>query len=518
MSDEQFSQLVFEAGESRAQLELVDLKAVLDEIPSTPQEIIQWLRNEAKEVLREDLGLSSGDVSELIMLRKQDLKTLISEGSGTPGDFMKLEAGLELLDAAAAKIDKHDSKPLLRLSEGLSGIASLVSAEGASGPPKGLGGAVKGHVDAVAADGPTFAELVQMYSKEQKLKGKWTDKTELENAAIYRTLTGLLPEDVPASALTRQDFLKVAELLDTYPSNGTKRYPGYTPLEMAVEGKKLDSKDVLSIRTRNKHTDRLSTVCKWAAQNGLILRNLAEGLGREEKGLASSARQPFTLEDVQRLFKAISDHKCVDPRKRDQTPKPFMYWMPVLAYYTGARVNELASLRYKDIVQVDGVHCFSITQQNDGENETKTEAGSRIVPIHPELIRLGFLEFAESHKSAVRLFDELERTDNGLGDGVSRWFNGHPDKSYSFRIRAGVIGEKLTFHSFRHTFATSLEQGKVEPITIKRLLGHTMNDDVTFGRYSKGINAEIGLEAIVSGVPVLNDLVCYQAWVAARRF
>ncbi|MBM2883739.1 hypothetical protein JFK97_04995, partial [Chromobacterium phragmitis] len=346
MSDEQFSQLVFEAGEGRAQLELVDLKAVLDEIPSTPQEIIQWLRHEAKEVLREDLGLSSGDVSELIMLRKQDLKTLISEGSGTPVDFMKLEAGLELLDAAAAKIDKHDSKPLLRLSEGLSDIASLVPAEDASGPSKGLGGAVKGYVDAVAAgaswrsaDGPTFAQLVEMYSKEQKLKGKWTDKTELENAAIYRTLTGLLPENVPASALTRQDFLKVAELLDTYPSNATKRYPGYTPLEMAAEGKKLDSKDVLSIRTRNKHTDRLSTVCKWAAQNGLILRNLAEGLGREEKGLASSARQPFTLEDVQRLFKAISDHKCVDPRKRDQMPKPFMYWMPVLAYYTGARVN-----------------------------------------------------------------------------------------------------------------------------------------------------------------------------------
>ncbi|MEN3032017.1 site-specific integrase [Chromobacterium amazonense] len=459
------------------------------------------------------------------MLRKQDLKTLISEGSGTPVDFMKLEAGLELLDAAAAKIDKHDSKPLLRLSEGLSDMASLVPAEEASGPSKGLGGAVKGHVDAVAAgaswrsaDGPTFAQLVEMYSKEQKLKGKWTDKTELENAAIYRTLTGLLPENVPASALTRQDFLKVAELLDTYPSNATKRYPGYTPLEMAAEGKKLDSKDVLSIRTRNKHTDRLSTVCKWAAQNGLILRNLAEGLGREEKGLANSARQPFTLEDVQRLFKAISDHKCVDPRKRDQMPKPFMYWMPVLAYYTGARVNELASLRYQDIVEIDGVHCFSITQQNDGEKETKTEAGSRIVPIHPELIRLGFLEFAESQKYALRLFEELERTDNGLGDGVSRWFNGHPDKSYSFRIRAGVIGEKLTFHSFRHTFATSLEQGRVEPITIKRLLGHTMNDDVTFGRYSKGINAEIGLEAIVSGVPVLSDMVCYKAWIAARRF
>jgi integrase len=51
------------------------------------------------------------------------------------------------------------------------------------------------------------------------------------------------------------------------------------------------------------------------------------------------------------------------------------------------------------------------------------------------------------------------------------------------------MGDKL-FHSFRHTMTTQLERAGVEPLLIKRILGHAL-DDVTFGRYSKGNSGAI---------------------------
>jgi integrase len=64
----------------------------------------------------------------------------------------------------------------------------------------------------------------------------------------------------------------------------------------------------------------------------------------------------------------------------------FHYWMPLLGHFTGARVNELASLRPEDFVTEGGIPCLSISQQNDGTKETKSAAGVRTIPLHPELI------------------------------------------------------------------------------------------------------------------------------------
>ncbi len=71
------------------------------------------------------------------------------------------------------------------------------------------------------------------------------------------------------------------------------------------------------------------------------------------------------------------------------------YWIPILGLYTGARIGELCQLAAADIEKTDGVDLIHITDQGEGQS-VKTTAGRRLVPVHPELVRLGFLEYADA--------------------------------------------------------------------------------------------------------------------------
>lgn len=71
------------------------------------------------------------------------------------------------------------------------------------------------------------------------------------------------------------------------------------------------------------------------------------------------------------------------------------------------RVNEIAQLLLSDLTVIDGIDCFNVTDEPDANDEddkqeiarrksVKTEAGKRIVPIHPKLIELDLLHYTQS--------------------------------------------------------------------------------------------------------------------------
>jgi integrase len=67
--------------------------------------------------------------------------------------------------------------------------------------------------------------------------------------------------------------------------------------------------------------------------------------------------------------------------------------MPIFALYSGARLNEIASIKLADVSEYSsGKYAFQI---RDG----KTLASKRIVPIHSDIVNLGFIEYLEDVKS-----------------------------------------------------------------------------------------------------------------------
>jgi integrase len=141
------------------------------------------------------------------------------------------------------------------------------------------------------------------------------------------------------------------------------------------------------------------------------------------------------------------------------------YWIPLLGLYTGARVGELAQLRVEDIEETKAGPFIRITEEEGAT--VKTEAGVRRVPVHRELIRLGFIEYVEAMKKAgaVALWPAYKLRKGKPGGYFSDWVN-------PFHKEATGNPSAPVFHELRHTVRSALFSAKVDRATIGLLIGH----------------------------------------------
>src|SRR5687768_14137237 len=102
-------------------------------------------------------------------------------------------------------------------------------------------------------------------------------------------------------------------------------------------------------------------------------------------------RLPYDAGDLKKLF---SD-EAVERRKG----KPADEWLPFLALYTGGRLEELGQLRTADVREHDGVTYLAI-EGGDGKR-IKNRSSRRRIPVHPELVGLGFLSFVARQRTAT---------------------------------------------------------------------------------------------------------------------
>lgn len=166
------------------------------------------------------------------------------------------------------------------------------------------------------------------------------------------------------------------------------------------------------------------------------------------------ARQPFTRQDVCTLLVRTVD--------------PALAALVRLAAFTGARVTELCHLRIEDIGEEAGLPTLHL--------DSKTEAGDRVIPIHPELRTL---------LTGLR----GDRTTGWLLPGLVA--NKYGDRSctippaFSRLKRTLGFGPDKVFHSLRKTVATALENLGAPENVAADILGHEKKT-MTYGLYSGG--------------------------------
>lgn len=117
----------------------------------------------------------------------------------------------------------------------------------------------------------------------------------------------------------------------------------------------------------------------------------------------------YTVRQAQKVLKAA--------RKQE---KPFLRWVPWLLAYTGARINEIAPLERQDVFKL-GKNWFIHIHPDDDDSDTKTgrttkSSKGRKVPIHPDVISEGFIDFVEKIESG-RIFPD-PRIDQNVRDWI----------------------------------------------------------------------------------------------------
>src|SRR5262249_41100229 len=107
------------------------------------------------------------------------------------------------------------------------------------------------------------------------------------------------------------------------------------------------------------------------------------------------------------------------------------------------------------------------------EKRLKTKQSKRDVPIHPELVRIGFLDFVATRQkdcSSPRLFPELRAGKTGyFSNPFSKWFGRFVETVLSRSTDA-------TFHSFRHQFRDATRAARLSVESVARLAGWETGD------------------------------------------
>ena len=229
--------------------------------------------------------------------------------------------------------------------------------------------------------------------------------------------------------------------------------------------------------------------------NGIVNERVVEAaqpldFDEESDGEDEGGYIAFSAADLQRLFHpAVYEAHAAGDAAR--------YWIPLLGRYTGCRLNEIAQAGVRDVRKLGEIPCLCITSIEKDANgnivplaqrrkRLKTKAGRRSIPLHPELLRLGFTEYAEDrHKEGKALLFDLP------------WFKKDAYGKYpgrDFRRLSEAVGvwekKRRVFHSFRATISQQLDVAGLDSTLVDRFLGHRVNTVRArhYGRNREGIS------------------------------
>jgi len=207
-----------------------------------------------------------------------------------------------------------------------------------------------------------------------------------------------------------------------------------------------------------------TTVLEWTTRHTWA--------GLDIKATTSARRRPFTDDELKTLFSTELHTRYVLPTV-PKAGRDAAYWIPLLGAFTGARLGELCQLRTVDVQTIEGMHVLVLTDDGEGQS-IKSAAGHRTVPIHSELLRLGFMEYAKATKDAGHdsLWPDMPLREGKPSDYFGRWFRG-------FREGLGLHGPGLpTFHYFRHTVRPLMRRAGFSESTQDKVTGHETQGSV----------------------------------------
>ncbi|MBJ9658652.1 tyrosine-type recombinase/integrase [Burkholderia multivorans] len=347
-------------------------------------------------------------------------------------------------------------------------------------PAGGSGDAVVSLGVAGAPSGVTVDQAIERFENDPQ-RANLSAKNLNGYRQSFKLLREIVGGDAPLSAVTREHARRVQEVLAHLPPNATKTFPKMTLVEAASHAAKNGIAPI-SAKTAEVQLGNFASFFAWAVREHIIDRTPAGGLQPlQEKRSKDEGRQPFSDADLVKLFSADLFR---EPYHRVAPGSLGRYWVPLLALYHGARLNELCQMETADAGVADGIPFLHFREESatDEEKHLKTRNSERIIPIHPVLQQLGFLDYVEATRRArhARLFPSLTKSATGYySDNFSKWFGRFCDK-------CGVTDSRLAFHSFRHGFRDAARAANIPREIAQALGGWSNGDDSTSEDYGKG--------------------------------
>ena len=335
---------------------------------------------------------------------------------------------------------------------------------------------------------------------EEGLEGKTARQYEAFGTLLQR-VTG----KTDVRSLLQPDLVHFRSVLFKLPKSfGKSKEDRSLPIEtILARAATLPKADVgFSVGTVNRYVDHASALVAAAKSEGFELHPRLDpsSLRRKEKVRQRDKKRTFMLNELKKLF---AHRYWTDPGSGRSLPPldvrrtSGLYWVPLIAAYTGMRREEIAGIGVDYVREEDGIVFFDIIETDD--RRLKTVASRRRVPVHNDLIELGLLDVvcAAKVRGGGLLFPDLrEPASKILGRKVGR----HMAKLVQ-EIWAEA-GDGLSVQSIRHYVQHLLDLDKDVPEKVARdLMGHEGTDvhSSVYGAQSP----LVALKAAIDRLPTL---------------
>ncbi len=297
------------------------------------------------------------------------------------------------------------------------------------------------------ADTPKLSEAWLSFVESRQ----WSDRLKKNNQLLFNNVRHFLG-DRHVGDVTKELLKHTLSSIACLPKRNLKRYKG-VPLEQ-ITSMQIPEEDRVSGKTVKEHLK----LCQ-----GLFNSCLVKDLHVLEK----SPTEGLSLDTKDNRFASLGDSEVVKVIERSSKKPEWFRWFLLLAVYSGARRSELSRLRSGDfkVCHDTGRHYFVI-------HYGKTDAARRQVPVHRRLVEEGFLEWVRERDGD--LFPVAHTNPNRVTDMFSSLLD----------VKVNDLGERIVFHSLRHTFITKARSAGVEAVLVQQVVGHEKTGAGLTDRYT----------------------------------
>lgn len=352
---------------------------------------------------------------------------------------------------------------------------------------------------AVAPAGITLAALIEQFDREFIHGEDITAKTMNKNRAALTMIRRYFGEETAVAMIDREALVGFRDTLAMLPPNVTKKFGSTADLKQIATENSESRGSILNRETQTTYLRLANSLFEFAKERRHVAYNDAANL--RPKGRATPAqarRRPFTPAQLRTIFTAPIYTGCVDDERGyakcgPNHPRRSRFWVPLIALFTGLRMEEILQLTPGHIQMGRDDLPFAFISP---EMKVKTENGFREVPIHRELLRIGFMVHVAERRRAgedALLFDDVPAASDGYrSTNFSKRFA-------TFLKSLGIKDDprRTCFHSYRHNFRDGLRQPAANPDFIREAGGWASRD--TSDIYGDGTPAHL-MRALIDGI------------------
>ena len=412
-------------------------------------------------------------------------------GAIAPRDAQKQARALATVtDQWFARLARGEACALAALATTVDGAPALVLARPARRASKQRPDLVSAQTGSLA-----FREVAERYLAASQ--GAWTAKATQQNCTTFR-LFGSTIGDAGISDIQRCHIAQFVESMRKLPANYARSPQSARmtlPELVGVCATTNAGVASLTAKTIARHLSALSGLFSWAEQQGLRNElNPAHRFKLKAAGGTAPKRRPWRSHELATLFRSPIWTGC-ESAGQGAEPGSYVirdarYWLPLMALFTGMRLEEICKLGPVDVRDAGGFWVLDVLANERGR--VKEDASNRTVPVHPMLLQMGFIKHVATRREAgsALLWPELRRAgpDKRLGSAFTKWFG-------RYCTKIGLTDPALTFHSFRKNLATALHRAGISETIAADILGHA-HKTTSYRIYSEGTSAKPLYEAI----------------------